>query len=75
MIDNKIEAVLAIVAEVLNMSSDELGPDSSMENTPIWDSMEHMNICLLFERRFGATLDIDAISTATSVRGLASLVP
>ena len=46
-----------------------------MENTPVWDSFEHMNLCLLFEKRFGVSLDMDAITSATSVRALAALIP
>lgn len=75
MVDDKIQVVIALVADVLNVQRDELGPDASMENTPLWDSMEHMNICLAFEQRFGTRLDMDAIATATSVQSLAALVP
>jgi acyl carrier protein len=74
-VEDKVQVVIALVADVLNVDSDELGPDSSMENMPLWDSMEHMNICLAFEQRFGTRLDMDAIATATSVQSLAALVP
>jgi acyl carrier protein len=74
MADERIQAVIALVADVLDVEKDELGPDSSMENLPLWDSVEHMNICLAFEQRFGMRLDMDAIATATSIRSLAALV-
>jgi acyl carrier protein len=73
--DHKIQAVIALVAQTLKVPAHELGPDSSMLNTPLWDSVEHMDICLAFEQRFGAALDMQAITTATSIRALASLVP
>lgn len=73
--DNKIEAVIALVAEVLDIQKDELGPDSSMENTPAWDSVEHMNVCLAFEQRFGVGLDMAAIDDAVSIKSLAAQVP
>jgi acyl carrier protein len=72
---DKIQATVSLVAKALDIPEDMLGPDSSMENTPAWDSFEHMNICLLFEKRFGISLDMDAITTATSVRALAALLP
>jgi acyl carrier protein len=72
---DKIQATVTLVAKALDIPEDVLGPDSSMENTPAWDSFEHMNVCLLFERRFGISLDMDAITTATSIRALAALVP
>jgi len=73
--DPGIDSVIALVAETLQISESELGPDSSMENTPLWASMEHLDICLAFEQRFGRTLDMDEVSTATSIRALAALIP
>jgi acyl carrier protein len=73
--DPKIDSVIALVAKTLEIPEDELGPDSSMENTPLWASVEHMDICLAFEQRFGKTLDMDQVSTATSIRALAALIP
>lgn len=72
---DKIQAVIALVAEVLGVQKDELGPDSSMENTPSWDSVEHMSICLAFEQRFGAALDMGAVGDAISIKSLAALIP
>src|ERR1700674_1372654 len=73
--DPKIDSVIALGAKTLEISADELGPDSSMENTPLWASMEHLDICLAFEQHFGKTLDMDEVSTATSIRTLATLIP
>jgi acyl carrier protein len=73
--DPKIQAVIALVAQTLKVPEHDLGPDSSMLNTPLWDSVEHMDICLAFEQRFGASLDMQAITTATSIRALAALLP
>ena len=60
---------------MLGLSEGELGPDSSMDNTPAWDSVEHMNICLLFERQFGIKMNMDIITSVTSIRALAELIP
>jgi acyl carrier protein len=73
--DSKIQAVIALVAEILKVPTNDLGPDSSMINTPLWDSVEHLDVCLAFERRFKTSLDVDAISTATSIRALAAMIP
>ena len=75
MLDSKIQAVIALVAEILKVPTNDLGPDSSMANTPLWDSVAHLTICLEFERRFGRALDLEKIFTASSVRDLAELVP
>lgn len=75
MTDSKIGAAMKLVAIALDVNEDELGPESSMENTPTWDSFGHMDVCLLFEKQFGAKLNMDAIVSATSVRALADLIP
>ena len=72
--DSRIHAAAAFVAEMLGVPQDAIGPDSSMDNTPAWDSMEHMTMMLEFERRFGKSPDMDAISRATSVRAIAELM-
>jgi len=72
--DSKIQAAAALVAEILGVPKDTVGPDTSMENTPAWDSVEHLNILLEFERRFGKIPDLDAIARATSVREIAELI-
>jgi acyl carrier protein len=71
---DKIKAVIKLVAVTLDMPEDELGPDSSMDNTPAWDSCEHMNICLSFERQFGIKLSMDIIASGTSIRALAGFI-
>jgi len=73
--DKTIHAAAAFVAEMLGVPQDAIGPDSSMDNTPAWDSMEHMTMMLEFERRFGTSLDLDKVFTTLSVRDLAALVP
>ena len=73
--DTRQQAVIEIIAKALDIPADELGPDSSMDNTPLWDSIGHLTICMEFERKFGKALDLDTIVTTTSVHDLAALVP
>jgi len=74
-IDARTQAVIEVIAKALDISTDDLGPETSMDNTPLWDSVAHLSICLEFERRFGRALDLEKIFTASSVRDLAELVP
>ena len=71
----KIQAAIRFLSSMLGLPEGELGPDSSMDNTPTWDSVEHMNICLLFERQFGIKMNMDIITSVTSIRALAELIP
>lgn len=70
-----VQSVVSLVASALGISEDELDLSSSMDNTPAWDSLEHANICLAFERQFGIKLNMDDIISATSIRALAELIP
>lgn len=70
-----VQSVVRLVASTLGISENELDLGSSMDNTPAWDSLEHANICLAFERQFGIKLNMDDIISATSIRALAELIP
>jgi acyl carrier protein len=72
---DSVQSVVRLVASILGISEDELGLDSSIDNPPAWDSFEHMNICLAFERQFGIKLSMDDIMSATNIRALAALIP
>jgi acyl carrier protein len=72
---DKIQEAVRFIASTLDIPEDQLGADSSMDNTPAWDSSEHMNICLLFEQKFGVPMNMDIITSATSIRALAALIP
>jgi acyl carrier protein len=72
---DKIQTAVKFIATTLDIPEDQLGPDSSMDDTPAWDSSEHMNICLLFEQKFGVKLNMDMIMNATNVRAFAALIP
>jgi acyl carrier protein len=74
-VDARTQAVIVVIAKALDVSPDDLGPHTSMDNTPLWDSVAHLSICLEFERVFGRALDLEKIFTASSVRDLAELVP
>lgn len=69
-----VERIASLVAETLELDPDEIGPDSSMSNTPSWDSMGQINICMAIERKFNRVLDLDSVVTATSIRRLAALI-
>lgn len=72
---NKVQSVVALVADTLGIPEDQLNINSSMDDTPAWDSSEHMNICMAFEQQFGKKLTMDDITSVTSIRALVALVP
>lgn len=70
----KTEAVIGLVASVLDLSPADVVPEASMETISVWDSLAQLNICLEFEQRFGVTMDMDTIAHATSVPALVALL-
>jgi acyl carrier protein len=72
---DKVSLVTQLVADRLGISEGELGPESSMDTIPAWDSFEHMDICMAFEKKFGVKLSMENITEAISIRALAALVP
>jgi acyl carrier protein len=70
-----ITQVAALVASVLNVPEQAIGPEAAMENTPEWDSLAHLNICNAFQERFDVSMDMETIANSTSVAALAALLP
>jgi acyl carrier protein len=71
----KLPAVLALVAEALDVPADGLSAESSADTVPECDSMGQLNVCIAFQERFGVALDMETIAAATSVTALVALVP
>jgi acyl carrier protein len=75
MMEPRVRAVVDVIASVLKIPRSDIQADSSMETLPEWDSIAHLNICLVFERRFGIAMDMKSIAHSTSVVALVELVP
>lgn len=73
--EQKVRAVVDVIASVLQIPRSDIQAHSSMESVPQWDSIAHLNICLAFERRFGIAMDMRSIAHSTSVAALVELVP
>jgi acyl carrier protein len=74
MVDRTAQAVIALIAEELEIPEAKLDANSSVDTVPEWDSMAHLNICLAFQDRFDVKLDLEAIAAATSVPALVALL-
>ena len=72
--EQAVREIIALVSAELDIPPDRLDAGSSIDTTPEWDSVGHLNICLAIQDRFGVELDMDAISELTSIAALANLV-
>ncbi len=64
MFDEK--ALKRVMAAVLRVPEAEIGPDSSTDTLPTWDSLRHMNLVLALEQEFGVSIpDEDAANLSS----------
>lgn len=47
------DKLFQILAETLGLEKSALSETTSMENTPAWDSVAHLNLVLSLEQAFG----------------------
>jgi acyl carrier protein len=72
--DNTLDQVRTLVADVLGLSADTVGSESSQQTLPGWDSLQHLNIALSVESRFGLSLSPAEIERIRSVPAILQLL-
>lgn len=60
------EDLRQVMAGVFNVTAQEIGPDSSMDNIKSWDSLQHMNLVLALEEEFGVSIPDEDAANITS---------
>ena len=56
-----MENLKKIMASLFRLSEEEIGESTSLENTPAWDSLRHMELIVEIERAFELQLEVDEI--------------
>lgn len=61
------EALLKqVMANVLEVPAETIGPDASTDTIPAWDSLKHMNLVLALEQAFGVEIPDEDAAEITS---------
>lgn len=60
--------VYGIVADVLDIPVNDVGPESSPETIESWDSVNHLNLILALEQVFQVQLEPEEIDQVNSVK-------
>ena len=60
-------SIMAIIAAVLRLPPEIIGAKTSMDNTPQWDSLKHMEIIFAIEDEFSLEFSEEELATLTSV--------
>lgn len=59
--------VQAVLAEALQVPTDQVPQDLSFGDLPQWDSMGHMEVMMRLEEHFGVEVNADTIAGLTSL--------
>ena len=61
------DRVLRIVSQVMNVPTERLNEDSSVDNLERWDSLTHMNLILALEEEFNNSFSDEEITARISI--------
>jgi acyl carrier protein len=73
-LNSTFEQVQAIASDIFGVPAGKITADSSPETIENWDSMQHLNLVLALEEKFGLQLDPEEIEQMKSVGAVAALV-
>ena len=62
-----LEKVRIVIAEVLQVSIEEITSETTFGDIPQWDSMGHMEVMLALEEDFGVAVTADTIGELVSL--------
>ena len=68
------ETIIQLVADVLQVPAESLGPQTEGADLAAWDSFGQVRIVLAAEAQFGVSLTMAEIAGAGSIRGLLAAV-
>lgn len=69
-----LDQVRAAAADLFMVPLEEIGPESSPQTIPAWDSMQHLNLIVELEMIFGVQFTPKDIQGITSIANAVSVV-
>jgi acyl carrier protein len=66
--------VQSVASDIFGIPVDRITPESSPETIGNWDSMQHLNLVLAIEEKFGVQLDPEDIEQMKNIGAVAALV-
>lgn len=72
--NSTFERVQAIASDIFGVHAGKITADSSPETIENWDSMQHLNLVLAIEEKFGVQLAPEEIEEMRSIGVAAALV-
>jgi len=68
------EQVRGLASDIFGVPSGKLSANSSPETVESWDSVQHLNLVLAVEERFGIQLDPEEIERMKTIGEIAAMV-
>ena len=68
------EQVRSVASDIFGIPADRITAESSPETIENWDSMQHLNLVLAIEEKFGVQLDPEDIEAMKNIGAVAALV-
>jgi len=69
-----LEQVRNVASDIFGVPTDKISAESSPETIENWDSMQHLNLVLAIEEKFGVQLDPEDIEQMKTIGAVAVLV-
>jgi acyl carrier protein len=69
-----LEQVRNVASDIFGIPADRITAESSPETIKNWDSMQHLNLVLAIEEKFGVQLDPEDIEAMKNIGAVAALV-
>lgn len=71
---NVFDQVRTIASDLFAISPDKIDAQSSPENIESWDSVQHLNLVLALEEKFGLQLSPEEIEQMKTIADVAKIV-
>ena len=68
------EQARSVASDIFGIPADRISAESSPETIENWDSMQHLNLVLAIEEKFGVQLDPEDIEQMKNIGAVAALV-
>lgn len=68
------EQVRSIASDIFGLPLDKITPESSPETIETWDSIQHLNLVLAIEEKFGLQLEPEDIERMKNIGAVSAMV-
>lgn len=69
-----LEKIIEIISNTLNIPPEQVTLESDTTNTPMWDSLAHMNVIFALEDCFDIQFTDEELEKSTSVKQLLKII-